>query len=158
MTNKEQLAILVERGGNCVNLGRTMKARFPELWCWVLDCTHFLDGRNSTAPVRDTERFYCILNGIVTIPLNSRGEPATYTNFFSGYSTREKLAAKQQLAQEKIAAKSAARAAQPPKPAPRTKIEEFIKRNRKRNAHLYVVDTVANIDYVVCPVTGHTGA
>jgi hypothetical protein len=31
------------------------------------------------------------------------------------------------------------------------KIEEFIKRNRKRNAHLYESGLVAGYDYVVCP-------
>ncbi|CAB4129568.1 hypothetical protein UFOVP116_42 [uncultured Caudovirales phage] len=154
MTNKEPLATLVERGGNCVNLGRTVKAQFPELWRWVINNTRFLDARISTAPVRDTERIYCLINGITTIPMHVRGGPAPYTNFFQGYRTGEKLQAKQIKAQEEIAAKAAVRASQPPKSAPLTKIEEFIKRNRKRNAHLYQDGTVENIDYVVCPVTG----
>lgn len=155
MTNREQLAALVASGGNCVNLGRQLKARNQELWNWVLTATAFLDGRISSDPVRDTERFYCILNGITAVPLNASGEPAKYTNLFRGYSTGEKRAAKQKQAATKAATKQAAKAAQPLKPAPRTKIEEYIARNRKRNAHLYSGPAlVENIDYVVCPVTG----
>jgi len=33
------------------------------------------------------------------------------------------------------------------------KIEQFKKRNRKRNAHLYQADKIEKIDYIVCPVT-----
>jgi hypothetical protein len=34
------------------------------------------------------------------------------------------------------------------------KIIEFIKRNKKRNQHLYLPKTVAGYDYVVCPISG----
>lgn len=34
------------------------------------------------------------------------------------------------------------------------KLTEFIKRNKKRNQHLYAVGTVAGYDYVVCPISG----
>jgi len=34
------------------------------------------------------------------------------------------------------------------------RLEEFLKRNRKRNKHLWMDDVVENIDYIVCPVTG----
>lgn len=33
-------------------------------------------------------------------------------------------------------------------------IIEFIKRNKKRNQHLYAPDTIEGYDYVVCPVSG----
>lgn len=33
------------------------------------------------------------------------------------------------------------------------KIEQFKKRNRKRNAHLYQADKIERIDYIVCPVS-----
>ncbi len=36
----------------------------------------------------------------------------------------------------------------------KTKIIEFIKRNRKRNAHLYISELIEGYDYVVCPVSG----
>ena len=35
-----------------------------------------------------------------------------------------------------------------------TKLTEFIKRNRKRNAHLYISGLTEGYDYVVCPVSG----
>lgn len=35
-----------------------------------------------------------------------------------------------------------------------TKIEQFVKRNRKRNAHLYVDGLVEGFNFIVCPVTG----
>ena len=35
-----------------------------------------------------------------------------------------------------------------------TKIEKFIKRNKRRNNHLWQKDKTEGIDYVVCPVTG----
>jgi hypothetical protein len=34
-----------------------------------------------------------------------------------------------------------------------TKIEEFIKRNKKRNAHLYANEAVEGYDYIVCPIS-----
>lgn len=33
------------------------------------------------------------------------------------------------------------------------KLEQFKKRNRKRNAHLYLDDKIKEIDYIVCPVS-----
>ena len=30
------------------------------------------------------------------------------------------------------------------------KLTEFIKRNKKRNQHLYAVGTVAGYDYIIC--------
>ena len=36
----------------------------------------------------------------------------------------------------------------------RKQIIEFIKRNKKRNQHLYAPDTIEGYDYVVCPVSG----
>lgn len=35
-----------------------------------------------------------------------------------------------------------------------TKLEEFIKRNKKRNQHLYDANLVEGYDYVVCPISG----
>jgi G:T-mismatch repair DNA endonuclease (very short patch repair protein) len=35
-----------------------------------------------------------------------------------------------------------------------TKLEEFQKRNKKRNAHLYNEGTIIGIDYIVCPASG----
>jgi len=35
----------------------------------------------------------------------------------------------------------------------RSKLDEFIKRNKKRNAHLYVSDLTPGYDYVICPIS-----
>jgi len=36
----------------------------------------------------------------------------------------------------------------------RKQIIEFIKRNKKRNQHLYALNTIEGYDYVVCPISG----
>lgn len=35
-----------------------------------------------------------------------------------------------------------------------TKLCQFIKRNRRRNAHLYLDSTIEGYDYVICPISG----
>ncbi|MFA5396829.1 MAG: hypothetical protein WC346_12550 [Methanogenium sp.] len=36
----------------------------------------------------------------------------------------------------------------------RTKIESFLIRNKRRNSHLWTLDKIENVDYIVCPITG----
>lgn len=35
-----------------------------------------------------------------------------------------------------------------------TKLQQFVKRNKKRNAHLYANESTLGYDYVICPVSG----
>ena len=96
------------------------------------------------------ERVWCLLNHQTSVMINSFGETARFVNLFSGYSLKADTHNKKILLESRLAAKVSARPAKPPK---KTKLEEFIDRNRHRNQHLYLDTAIEGIDYVTCPVS-----
>jgi len=86
MTNNfDLLTHLIDTNGNCVNLGRNIKAHDSELCNWVMNSTIFLDSQPS---VSFNERVFCILNNIQQPQLTAFGEPAKFINLFRGYSLK----------------------------------------------------------------------
>jgi hypothetical protein len=143
--NKTILTNYVQQNGNCVNLGRTLKARDFPIYQWVIDSTPWLND------VPFNERVYCILNDIQSPLIDAFNKPARFINLFRGYSLKmhtkgraDDKAKKEQLLAEK----------RQNRPAPPTKLERLIQQNRKQYAHLYDPSAVNGIDYVECPVTG----
>ena len=131
--NQIQLTELIAASGNCVNLGRSMKAKSPALHDWVLDSTQFIP-----ATAKFTERLFCITNNISSQVQNEDGTQSKFVNMFRGYSIKP-------LPVQKLPLKG-----RPPK---RTNLQNYITRNGKRNKHLYAASAVLGVDYVVCPAT-----
>ena len=111
MTYIDQLKSAVAAGGICVNLGRSLESRHPELYRYCIEQTDFLnDGRK----LKFNERVYCLIHGLTSRPLNARGEPARFENIHEGYILLNSIAktrmAKQQRqqAQQQQAAQRAA--------------------------------------------------
>jgi hypothetical protein len=144
MTNYEQLEQLISISGNCVNLGRTIKAKYPALYDWVLSQTTFL---NHKQRVSVNERIYCIIHKIHQQVINAWGEPAKFINLFSGYSLKVILKLKSD--NKKIKTKRPDKA----KLDKLSKLDQFKERNRKRNSHLYYAHMEQDVDYVVCPIS-----
>lgn len=144
MTNFEQLEQLISISGNCVNLGRTIKAQYPTLYDWILAQTMFL---NHTSHVSMNERMYCIINHIKQPVMNAWSQPAKFINLFQGYSL--KVVTKCRSDNKKIKTKRIDKC----KPDKLSKLEQFKARNRKRNSHLYHAHMKQDVDYVVCPIS-----
>lgn len=147
--NFENLKLLVNNGGNCVNLGRTIKSKHFNLYNWVLEKTSFLD---SSPKLKFNERVFCILNNFTEKPLDEFGKPARFVNLFIGYSLKKISHNRQLLREKKLRAKEEQTQQKQPK-LKLTELEKFVIRNQKRNSHLYYNDRVEGVDYVVCPVS-----
>lgn len=76
MNNYEITEHLVSISGNCVNLGRTIKTQYPDLYDWILTETTFL---NHKSHVSMNERIYCLIHHIQCQVMNAWGEPAKLT-------------------------------------------------------------------------------
>lgn len=152
--SKDLVRQLVENGGNCVNLGRSMLIKYPALHRWILDNTTFLDHKPK---LKFNERIYCILNDITSEQFNDFGDPAYFGGIFVGYSYASTLYNKIVTGREKRRIKELIRnereAARELKPQ-KTKIDEFLIRNKIRNADLYYDTAIKGYDYVECPITG----
>jgi hypothetical protein len=147
----EQLSELVDSGGSCVNLGRNILAKYPELYKWVLAKTEFLNPQNPSF----NERVWCIINNKSSIVLNDFGKPAKFKNLFNGYSLCSHSQARAEISMKKLAEKEAKLSSKPAKKSEQDKkFEKFKKRNMKRNKDLYESDAIENKDYVQCPVSG----
>ena len=132
---------LVNQSGNCVNLGRTLLAKHPELYTQILNETQFL---NNKPKLKFNERVYCILNNINSPVIDQFGEPARFVNLFIGYSLKEHTFndfVKKSAIVKKV------------KPTKRTKLEGYLVKNKRKFKDLYLPEKVKDIDYVECPVT-----
>lgn len=145
---------LIDKGGNCVNLSRSIKAKYPELFQYILDNTKFLDDKPN---LKINERIYCIANKITSRVRNNFGEYAIFTDIFHGYSMREHthskylsgVKTKQEKENKRIAKESI------PKLSERDqKIQKAIIRQKQRRPQLYEDDAVEIQDYVECPISG----
>lgn len=145
---------LIDKGGNCVNLSRSIKAKYPELFQYILDNTKFLDDKPN---LKINERIYCIANNITSRVRNNFGEYAIFTDIFHGYSIREHthskylsgVKTKQEKENKRIAKESI------PKLSERDqKIQKAIIRQKQRRPQLYEDDAVEIQDYVECPISG----
>lgn len=156
----------IENGGNCVNLGRSLKGRKPHLYQWVIDQTPWIP-----EDAKYTERLYCLKHGITGPVMKDVGTVAKFINISEGYrktdvKIRKELNSK--IRAEKEADKAIEREAftanrsnslvtkytTPGLTDKQTKsIDKFVRRNRTRNRKLYESDAVEGIDYVVCPVS-----
>lgn len=145
--NFELLTTLVSGGGNCVNLGRSMHATNRLLHEWVVESSSFL---NTKPKVTFNERVYCILNDINDITMNGFEKPAVFENLFKGYSHCDASHHRHVVYQEKLRLKEQRKKTRSP---PKTPLEYFVSRNRKRNAHLYNNDLIEGQDYIICPVS-----
>lgn len=98
----ELLKGLVASGGQCINLGRSIKSRHPELYDWVLASTPWIP---STA--KFNERVFCILNEITEPVLNALGDPAKFSDINTGYLMKTYSADALKIKQDKMEAKRA---------------------------------------------------
>lgn len=142
------LRLLVKNGGNCVNLGRHIKTTDTNLYDWVISETQFLP-----ETCRFNERVYCLMNDIKARQLDAFGVPARFINLFEGYSLK---AHAKQRHDSRALRKTPKETIRKRKDIKRPNaLTDFIKRNRKRNAHLYDDDTMQpGEDYVICPISG----
>jgi hypothetical protein len=151
--NFEKTKQLVEQSGNCVNLGRTIAAKYPELDNWIQTETFFL---NQKEKVKYTERLYCIINNITSTVTDAFGKEAEFKSIFEGYKLRtneftseikkqKKLVEKQKKATERETKTKLLKS--------KTKLEHFVERNKYRNPDLYTDNLVEGYDYVVCPIS-----
>ena len=148
MTNFfEKLKIAVTKGGNCVNLGRSLVSADPSLYQWVIETSCFLDSKNP----KFTERVWNVLNNNNGIILDSFGKPARFVNLFKGYSLKNHTYTKSVNKSTKLSEKAEKSSVQK---KTKTKIEIFLERNFYRNASLYIATAVEGIDYVCCPMSG----
>ena len=167
---KQRIQQLIAVGGNCVNLGRTMAARHPDLHSHIMGMTGFLDHKNP----KFNERVWCVMNDITGPVIDATGKPARFDSIFTGYVMCERVAenarknAKKQ--QQLNHTRSQARQARD------QHIEhcltlaqrvgsDLLEVGRHIDKHvrywktgggksLYGDDAVAGVDYVICPVTG----
>lgn len=92
----------VASGGNCVNLGRTLAAKHPAIYNWVMESTEFLNDRTG---IKFNERVYCLINDLSSRPVNALGEPAVFDNLFTGYAMKTCSADRKIKAQQRAATK-----------------------------------------------------
>lgn len=181
MTYIDQLKSAVAQGGNCVNLGRSLEARHPELYRYCIEQTNFLNDRPN---LKFNERVYCLIHGLTSRPLNARGEPANFENIHEGYillnsiaKTRMAKQQRQQAAQRAADALNAqqeeaaerARLGVPPIPTRQeleaklctddedllAKAAEHIRTwHKAAGKPLYVPGLTEGVDYIICPITG----
>ncbi len=147
-TNSELTSILtqlISTNGNCVNLGRHLLVKNPQLVTDILAATRFLPDS-----AKFTERLYCVTHDISCQTLNAFGNPARFINLFRGYSLLIQDKLRFDKKQERLAEKHARDRLVTVKPS---KLEEWIRRNKKRNKHLYEEGKVEGYDYVVCPIS-----
>lgn len=148
---KNMLQNLVNDGGQCVNLGRSMKVRHPELHAWVLESTPWIP---ETA--KFNERVYCILNNITEPVMDAHGTPAKFSDINTGYLMREASAQGAISKKEKEIIKEAKRKEKESKPVLSDfdkAIAKVLRRTKNRNPQFYAPDAVEGVDYVVCPVS-----
>ena len=133
MTNLEILQQFINNGGNCINLGRTIKSKNPELHKWISDSTSFLSEN-----CKFSERIYCVIHNIGEAQLNYDGTLSNFINLSKGYARKVKPK------QVKI---------KKDRPPRFTKLQHFITRNKRLNKELYEENMIEGEDYVVCPVS-----
>lgn len=130
--NKETLQTLVNNGGSCVNLGRTIMANHPDINNWIMTSTSFL-----SSTCKYNERVYCILNNISSIQHDDDGiTHSRFINLFEGYKIKKIPPPKKELKG---------------RPVKFTKLQQFLSRNKTRNSKLYADTAVEGIDFVICP-------
>lgn len=142
---------LVNEGGQCVNLGRSMKVRHPELHTWVLESTPWIP-----ESAKFNERVYCILNNITEPVMDAHGTPAKFSDINTGYLMREASAQGAISKKEKEIIKEAKRKERESKPVLsdfEKAIAKVLRRTKNRNPQFYAPDAVEGVDYVVCPVS-----
>ena len=167
---KQRIQQLIAVGGNCVNLGRTMAARHPDLHSHIMGMTGFLDHKNP----KFNERVWCVMNDITGPVIDATGKPARFDSIFTGYVMCERVAenarknAKKQ--QQLNHTRSQTRQARDQHIEHCLTLAQRVGSNdlevgRHIDKHvrywktgggkaLYGDDAVAGVDYVVCPVTG----
>jgi len=133
----EQLSNHVKNSGNCVNLGRSLYSAHPILHNWVMQNTMFLNHKNP----KFTQRIWCILNSITEPMVDKFGNPAKFGNLFQGYSLKEYTYNKSIRNVERLVEKSTSLSIKAVTPK-KTKIEQFVERNMKRNSDLYINGTM----------------
>lgn len=155
---KFKLQKLVDQGGNCVNLGRTIKSSEPELYDFVFRNTAFL---NHKQKIKFNERVYCILNNIVGPVMDNFGKEARFKNLFSGYSLKEYTHSRNVVFNQKCLIMEQKRKINDEEKQYKEqnrfkiKIERYSEYRKKLFANLYKNDYYfIGWDYVICPITG----
>jgi hypothetical protein len=160
---KDILNKLIRENGNCVNLGRHIKASDLNLYNDIMSVTSFINNNR-----KFNERIYCIINDINSLQLDSYNKPARFINLNRGYSIKGKLKYRQDNKNISTTLKT------------REEISTDIKLNRIKYAglvnstdevlgekirthirqwpnnsgkSLYDVKMIKDKDYVVCPIT-----